>query len=148
VGADALEHRHEVHRLGEETAGEDGAAVDEDGGTVQARDGHEAAGHVLVTAADGHEAVEHLAAHHGLDRVGDNLARDERIFHSLGAHGNAIGNGDGVEDESLAAGFGHAFRRRFRELVDVDVAGGDLTPGGGDADLRFLEVTALESDRV
>jgi hypothetical protein len=44
-----------------ETAGQDRAAVDEDRGPVEPRDGHQAAGHVLVAAADGHDAVEALA---------------------------------------------------------------------------------------
>ena len=35
-----------------------------------------------------------------------------------------------------------------RELVDVHVAGRDHAPGRGDADLRFLEILARESDRM
>ena len=58
----------------------DGAAVDEHARAVQPRHGHQAAGHVLVAAADGHEAVHAFAAHHGLDRVRDHLARHQRYF--------------------------------------------------------------------
>ena len=49
-------------------------------------------------------AVEALGAHHGLDRVGDHLARHERVLHALGAHRDAVRHGDGVEDHRLAAG--------------------------------------------
>jgi hypothetical protein len=85
-------------------AGHDAAAIDEDGGAVEAGDGHHAAGHVLVAAADGDEAVEILAGDDGLDGVGDDLAGDQGVLHALGAHGDAVGDGDGVEDDALAAG--------------------------------------------
>ena len=143
-----LEHGHDIDVALLEAAGEDGAAVDEDGGAVEARDGDHAAGHVLVAAADGNQAVEELAAHDGLDGVGDDFAGDEGILHALRAHGDAVGDGDGIKDERLAAGLGHALGGGKGELVDVDVAGGDLAPGGGDADLGFLEVAAIEADGV
>jgi hypothetical protein len=95
-------------------AGQDGAAVDEDAGAVEARHGHDAAGHVLVAAADGDEAVEALAADDGLDGVGDDLAGDERVLHALGAHADAVGDGDGVEDDGLAAGGVDALRASRR----------------------------------
>src|SRR5690606_34723720 len=53
------------------TAGEDGAAVNEDAGAVEPGHGDHAAGHVLVAAADGDEAVHAFAAYDGLDGVGD-----------------------------------------------------------------------------
>ena len=61
---------------------------------------------MLAPMAAGHEiyTVEALAAGDRLDGIGDHLARDERVFHPLGAHGDAVGDGDGVEDERLAAG--------------------------------------------
>ena len=39
-----------------------------------------------------------------LDRVGDDLAADERGAHALGAHGDAVGHRDGVELHRRAAG--------------------------------------------
>src|SRR5690606_37423944 len=77
--AHRLEYRHDVGVAG---AGTDGAAIDKHRRTVHARDGHRAAGDVLVAAADGHEAIEALGAHHGLDRIGDHLARHQRIAHA------------------------------------------------------------------
>ena len=51
------------------------------------------------------------------DGIGDDLARDERGLHALGAHGDAVGDGDGVELHGGSAGFADA-------LLD---GGGDLS---------------------
>ena len=98
-----LEHRHDVDGLVAPRARQDRAAVDEHRRAIEPRHRHHAARHVLVAAADRHEAVEPLGADHGLDRVGDHLARHERVLHALGAHRDAVGHGDGVEDHGLAA---------------------------------------------
>ena len=97
-----LAHRFERAHDGEifavEVAGLDGAAIDKDRGNVQARDGDHGAGHVFVAAADGHQAVDTRGAANGFDGVGDDFARDQRILHPLGAHGDAVADGDGAED--------------------------------------------------
>jgi hypothetical protein len=61
------------------------------------------AGHVLVAAADGHQPSIPRSRDR-LDGIGDDLARHQRILHALRPHRNAVGNGDGVEDDGLAAG--------------------------------------------
>ena len=38
-----------------------------------------------------------LGAHHGFDRVGDQVARLQRIAHAVGAHRDAVADADGVE---------------------------------------------------
>ena len=76
----------------------DGAAIDKDGRDIQPRDGDHRAGHVLVAAADGHHAIDARRAADGLDGIGDHFARDQRILHALGAHGDAVAHGDGAED--------------------------------------------------
>ena len=58
---------------------------------------HGHGGDGLVAAGDGHDAVEHVAARHELDRVGDDLAADERALHALGAHRDAVGDRDRVD---------------------------------------------------
>ena len=70
------------------------------------------AGHILVAAADGEQAVHARGAANGLDRVGDDFARDQRILHALGAHGDAVADGDGAED--LRHGLGVAQGTRWR----------------------------------
>ena len=148
VLADRFEDGNNVEIPSVQTPGKDGSAVDEDRRTVEARNSQHATGHVLVAPADGHESVESLAAHDRFDRFGDDLARNERVFHPFGAHRNAIGNGDGVEDNRFAARCIGAARRFAREHVDVHVAGRDHAPSGSDAHLRFAEVFFLEPDGI
>ena len=86
----------------------DRAGVEEDGGEVEPRRGHQHAGQRLVAAGQQHRAVEALGHHDGLDRVGDDLARDEREVHALVAHRDAVGDRDRAELQRVAAGRVHA----------------------------------------
>ena len=144
---DGLEHGDDVDRLPLPDAGQDGAAVDEHRGPIEPRQANDHRRHVLVAAADGHQAVEALGAGDGLERIGDDLARHQRVLHALGAHRDAVGDGDGAEDDGFAAGRGHARPTRAPQPVDVHVARRHLAPGGADADLRFREVLARRSRR-
>ncbi len=129
-------------------ARQDGAAIDEDAGAIHTAHGHDAAWHVFVATTDGDEAVHAFATDHGLNGVSNDFARDQGILHPFGAHGNAVGDGDGIEDDALATGRIHALRAFFGETVNVHVARRDHAPGGGDADLRFVEVLPIESHRM
>ncbi len=148
--AHGFKHRHDVERAlsGGEAAGQDGAAVNEDGGAVHPRHGHDAGGHVLVAAADGHKAIHALAADDRFDGVGNHLARDERVFHPLGAHRDAVGDRDGVKYDGLAAGGIGPGLRFDGQFVDVHVARGDIAPGRGDADEGLGEILLLEADGI
>src|SRR5262249_30097812 len=66
-----------------EPPGPDRAAVDEDGRNVCPRDGDERARHVLVATAHGDQAVHALRTARRLDRVRDDFAGDEGVFHAL-----------------------------------------------------------------
>src|SRR6185312_13452397 len=89
-GADGLERRDDGEVLALPLAGLDGAAIDVDRRHVHARHRHYAARHVLVAAADHQHAVHRLAVDAGLDRIGDHLARYQRVLHGLGAHADAV----------------------------------------------------------
>src|SRR5207247_5083073 len=80
-----------------EAAGHDRAAVDHEAGDIHARERHDRAGDGLVAAADTDERVEEMPARDELDGIRDDLARDERGLHALGAHRDAVAHGDGVE---------------------------------------------------
>ncbi len=110
-------------------SGQNCAAVDEHAWAIDARDRHEAARHILVASSDGNEPVKTFAAHHGLNRIGDHFSRNERVFHSLGAHRDAVGNGDRAKDECLSPCPVHAGFRLPRESIDVHVARRDHAPG-------------------
>ena len=128
--------------------GENCATVDEDAGAVEARHGDDTGGHIFVATADGDEAIEAFAAHDRFDGIGDDLAGNEGILHAFGAHGDAIGNGDGSEDHPFGAGgIGPGFGLAG-EAIDVHIARGDHRPGAGDADLGFFKVFASKADGV
>src|SRR5690606_41809570 len=61
----------------------------------------------LFRSAD--DAVEHVAAGDELDGVGDHVAANQRCLHAFGAHGDAVGDGDGVELHGSTAGGADAF---------------------------------------
>ena len=90
-------------------AGADRAAVDHQRRAIEPAHGHQAAGHVLVAAGDDDAGVVPLGAHHGLDRVGDQVARLEREAHAVGPHRDAVADADGVEPHADQAGRGDAF---------------------------------------
>ena len=125
----------------------DGAAVEHHAGNIEAAEGHDDAGHVLVASADADEAVEEIAARDEFDGVGDHFARDQRSLHTLRAHGDAVGDGDGVELHGRAAGFANAFFESLGYFVQVDVAGADLGPRVGDADDRLVQIVLCKSRR-
>ena len=145
MAADRLEHRDDVAAL---RTGPDGAAVDEHGRPIEPRHGDRAGGHVLVAAAERDEPVEALRSDHGLDRVGDDLARDQRIAHAGRTHRDAVGDGDGVEQHGLAARGVDAALGLGGELVEMHVAGREVRPARGDADLRPSEVRVGEPHRA
>ena len=129
-------------------AGLDGAAVNEDRGNIQPRDGDHRAGHVLVAAADGQQAVHARRAAHGFDGVGDHFARHQRILHALGAHGDAVADGDGAEDLRHGFGLAQRFRGARGQIVQAGVAGSDGAVAVGDADDGLVEIAVAESDRA
>ena len=88
--------------------GHDRAGVEEDAGQVEPRGGHEHPGQRLVAPGEEHRTVETLGHHHGLDRVSDDLAADEREVHALVAHRDAVGDRDGAELEGEATARVHA----------------------------------------
>ena len=99
-----------------------------------------AAGIVLSQPTSTTSAVEQVAAGDQLDRVGDDLAADQRGLHALAAHRDAVGDRDGVELERRAAGLADAVLHVHGELAQVIVAGTNLDPGVGDADERLPQI--------
>ena len=152
VRADGFKHGNDVELallwIAGDAAGQNRSAINEHGGTIHPRDGDERAGHVFIATADGHEAIHARAADDGFNRVGDDFARDERIFHAFAAHRDAVGDGDGVEDNRLAAGGVRALLGFERELVNVHVARRDVAPRRGDADDGLGKIFLRETDGI
>ena len=148
VRADRFEHVLDRDVVALERARRDRPAVEHDARQVHPRQRHQRARDRLVAAAEHHHRVEVMAAHHQLDRVGDDLAADERGAHALGAHRDAVRHRDGVELHRRAAGLAHAFLHLGGEAPQVEVARADLGPRVGDADQRLVQVGVGEADRL
>ena len=144
VHADAFEHVDDGDVAALESAGQDRAAVHEDGRHVEAQHRHHDAGQRLVAAGDADDRVVAVAAHGELDRIGDHLARDERRLHALVTHGDAVGHGDGAELARGAAGFVDAELGRLRLAHQRDVAGGGFVPARHDADERAMDLLLFQ----
>jgi len=72
-----------------------------------------ASGAVQVPAA---RAGARLAAHDGLDTVGDEVARLQAVAHALGAHRHAVADADGVEPVADHARLHHAALHLGRQV--------------------------------
>src|SRR5438270_3280153 len=87
-----------------------------------------------------------MPAHDQLDRVRDDLARDERRLHALGAHRDAVGDRDRVHLDGRPAGLADPLLHPLGLLPQVEVARHDLDPRVRDADERLLEVVVAVAD--
>ena len=126
--------------------GRNGAAIEHQAGKIQPRQRHGGGGNGFVAADDADDGVEHLPAAHQFDGIGDDLAAHQRGAHAFGAHGLAVGNGDGVELHGRAAGGANAFLHLGGEPAQVKVAGHGFDPGVGHADEGTAQVLVGESD--
>jgi hypothetical protein len=148
VGAYGLVDVLDGHVAVVEAPGGDGAAVDDDAGNVEPEEGHRARRDGLVAADQAHDGVEHMAAADELDGVGYHLAADERGLHTLGAHCDAIGDGDGVQLHRGPAGLADALFYLLGEAPLVEVARHRLDPGVGHPDYGLFEIPILEAYRL
>ena len=128
-----------------ELAGGDRTAVENQSGNIQSRQGHNAAGNGFVATDKDNERIKEIAARDEFDGVRDDFAADEGSAHALGAHGDAIGNGDGVEFERSAAGGANPVFYVLCEFAKVIVAGTDFDPGVGHADQGLAEILVTKA---
>ena len=101
LAAGDLTHRFKSTHHGEVAAAQfsrlDGAAVHEDRWDVHPRHREHGPRHVFVTAADSQNAIHALAIAGRFDGVSDHFPAHQGIFHPLGAHRDAVADGDGSE---------------------------------------------------
>ncbi len=146
VGSDPLEDVDDRDVTAPVVARQAAAAVQEDGGQVDPRLGHEHPRQRLVASGDVHHAVEALGMHDELDGVGDHLTGYERGAHALVPHGDPVGHRDGRELERDPARAAHPRLGVSGEPLTGDVAGSDLVACRDDSDLGLREVVVRESD--
>src|SRR2546427_5410677 len=128
-----------------EAAGGNRAAVENESGDIQSRQGHDATRNGLVAANEDDERIEEVAPGDQLDRVRDDFAADERSAHAFRTHGDAVGDGDGVELERSATRGANAFLHMQRQFAEVIIAGADFNPGVRHADERLFEIVVAQT---
>ena len=118
-----LEHVDHGHVIATVGAGQDRAAIDEDRGHVEPQHRHHHAGQALVAAREAHKRVITMASDRYFNRIRNDLAADQRRFHALMAHRDAVGDGDGIEPARGASARNHALAADIGLGVEGRVAG-------------------------
>jgi hypothetical protein len=90
----------------------------------------------------------HCAPHHRFNRVGNQVARRQRIAHAVGAHRQPVAHADGVEAKADEPSSLDAFLDAGRQPVEMHVAGVALVPHAADADLGLLQIGVGQADAV
>ena len=119
-----------------------------EGGNIDARRGHQEAGHIFIAVWNHDEPVKLVGERHGLGGIGDEVARDKRILHANVPHGDAVAHGDGGEQHGGASGCAHAGLDRFGDLVEIHVPGDNFVEGGHNADQRAANFLFRIAERV
>src|SRR5690606_17256573 len=140
-----LEHVLDGHRPAAVLAGQDAAAVEEDGRHVDPGQADDGPRDGLVAGADGDDGIEGVAGRRQFDGVGDQLAADQRGLHALVAHADGVIDRHRVELQGRAPGVAHTLLDVLGQFPQVVVAWLGLGPGVGDADQRALEVLVVEA---
>ena len=140
IGTHRLEHLGEADLLAAVGTGQHGAAGADHRRHIHADGCHDHAGHDLITVGHQHKAVQLVGHGHGLHAVADELAGSQRIFHAHMAHGDAVAHADGRDQDGGAACHLDACLNGVGHLIQVHVAGHDLTVGAHHADEGALQL--------
>ena len=82
---------------------------------------------------------------HVFDRIGDQVARRQRIKHPVVAHGDPVIDGDGVEFLGDAASRLDLARHQLPHVLQVHMTRHKLREGIDDGDDRLAEVAILHA---
>ena len=121
-------------------AGQRCAAVDENRRQVEPHHRHHHPGQRLVAAGEGHERIVGMPARYGLDAIGDDLARDERVAHAAVVHRHRVRDRDRREIERHAARIAHRRCGITRELAEQCIARRYAAVGRSYADKGLGEI--------
>ena len=122
-----------------------GTTAHENGGDVQAHGCHQHARGNLVAVRDANHGISLVAVDHIFHRVGNDVARGQRIEHSVVAHGNAVVDGDGVELSGIAAKSFYFFFNDLSSLVQMSMSGHKLGKRVYNGNNRFAKLLALHA---
>ena len=140
VSADGFKHFGKADFIAAITASQHGAAGTDNGGHIHAHSGHDHAGNDLIAVGHQNQAVQLVGHKHGLHTVADQLAGGEGVLHADMAHGNAIANTDGRNQHRGAARHADTCLDGIGQLIQVHMAGNDLTVSRNHADQRAFQL--------
>ena len=145
-GVAALNHGyHQVQVLALVLTGLHRTAAHEYRRNVQSHGGHQHARCNLVAVRDAYHGVRLVAVHHIFHRVGNDVARWQRVEHAVVSHGNAVVYGDGVELSGIAAHFFYLFLYYLSCLVQMSMSGHKLSERVNDGDDRLAKLLAFHA---
>ena len=146
---------HRAHRLeciqhGDIAAfpapGRCGPTIHEHRRQVEAHHRHHHAGQRFIATRESDQRIVGMAAAHGLDAVGDDLARGQRELHARVAHRHRIGHRDRSEVERHPAPLLHRHAGLAREFAKLGVARRHAPVGARDTDERLRDVLIREAE--
>ena len=140
VSTHSLEHLGKADFLAAVAAGQHGAAGADHRGHIHADRGHDHAGHDLIAVGHQHQTVQLMGHQHGLHAVTDQLAGGQGVLHAHMAHGDAIADTDGRDQDGGAARHLHTGLDGIGDLIQIHVAGHDLAVSADHADQRALQL--------
>ena len=121
-------------------AGEHRTARYDDAGNIEPCRCHEHAGDDFVTVWDEHESVKAGCHRDCFNRVCNELAACEGVFHACVPHRDAVADTNRRELNRRPAGRCDAQLRHIGNFAQMDMAGDDLVERVADADERLLEI--------
>ena len=122
------------------TAGEHGAAADDDCRDVEAAGSHEHSRDDFIAVRDEYQAIKGMSCRYGFNGVTDQFTAGQGKAHAAMTHGDTVADADGREFNRCTAGSGNAELDCFGNIAQMDMAGNDFIEGITDTDQRFLQI--------
>ena len=115
------------------------------GGDIKAHRGHQHTRRNLVAVADANQCIYLVRIGHILHAVGDNVARGQRVEHTIMAHSDTVVDGDGVELGCKTTLLLDELFNVLSYLVQMNVTGHHLRKRVGDTDNGHTHLLLLHS---
>jgi hypothetical protein len=134
-------------------SGQHRACRHRDGRDIQTAHRHQHPRRDLVAVGQQHDAVQLMRLHDGLDQIGNQFARRQRIVHAAVAHGDAVANPRHAEQKRDAAPGADAPLDLAFEAPHSDMPGNQVgktrtDPDKGFGHLRFRHAGGIQQRAI
>ena len=124
------------------------SSADKYGGNIYSGRRHQKSRHIFVAVGHHHQCVKLMCHRHSLCRIGDQVAGDQRIFHSDMPHGNPVAYGDGRKYDRRSSCHGDSHLHCLYDLIQVHVSRNDLIIRADNSHQRAVHLFFRQSQRV